>query len=108
MVDLLETPEQEQITGAVGEFLKRKLPLDRMRSNAKRPANRDIAVWGEMAELGWFGLGLPEARGGVGYSITEEMLLFRQLGRYVATPAVLGAVLGARVAAAAGKADLAA
>ena len=66
MVDLLETPEQEQIVGAVGEFLRRKLPLDRLRSNSKRPATGDVAEWAEMAELGWFGLGLPEARGGVG------------------------------------------
>lgn len=108
MVDLLETPEQEQIVAAVDDFLRGKLPLDRLRTNTKRPPTGDVALWREMAELGWFGLGLPEARGGIGYTVTEEMLVFRQLGRHVTTPAVLAGVLGARVAAAAGKADLAA
>jgi alkylation response protein AidB-like acyl-CoA dehydrogenase len=103
MVDLLETPEQAQLVDATVAFLGREMPLDRLRQPA-----RDVGRWSDMAELGWFGLGLPEESGGIGLGIAEQTLLFRQLGRYVVTPAVLAGVLGARIAADADKPDLAA
>ena len=33
----------------------------------------------QIAELGWIGLGLAEADGGVGYSLAEEALFFRTI-----------------------------
>ncbi|MBX3530240.1 MAG: acyl-CoA/acyl-ACP dehydrogenase [Rhizobiaceae bacterium] len=104
MVDLIETPEQAQLVDATLAFLGREMPLDRLRE----PAAGDVGRWRDMADLGWFGLGVTEEAGGVGLSVAEQMLLFRQLGRFVVTPAVLAGVLGARIAVDAGKGDLAA
>jgi alkylation response protein AidB-like acyl-CoA dehydrogenase len=70
-------------------------------------AASDRALLSSFAELGWFGLGLPEAAGGVGFTATEEALLFREAGRFLVTPVLLANVIAARVATAAGDAALA-
>lgn len=107
-MDLLPTAEQQQIVDACIQFLEKEHPVDRLHKvNDSNPLiNR--ALLSQMAELGWFGLALSEEQGGVGYSLAEETLLFIELGRSLVSPAVLGSVLGARVAALAGKPDLAA
>lgn len=107
MVDLIATDEQQQIADSVGAYLKTELPLERLTKAGKASSAGDHAAWKSMAELGWFGLGLPEENGGVGYSEVEEVLLFRELGRYLVTPSAIAATVGARLAAEAGKTDLA-
>jgi alkylation response protein AidB-like acyl-CoA dehydrogenase len=51
------------------------------------------ALWSTAAEQGWFGLGLPEADGGVGYSVVEEALLCIELGRAAVPGPFLGTIL---------------
>ncbi|MET4577746.1 acyl-CoA dehydrogenase family protein [Ottowia thiooxydans] len=51
--------------------------------------------WGELAELGWLGIAMPEADGGMGAGLPEQCLLAEQLGRALLTePFVSNAVLG--------------
>lgn len=51
--------------------------------------------WRELAELGWLGIALPEADGGMGAGLPEQCLLAEQLGRALLTePFVSSAVLG--------------
>lgn len=106
-MDLLPSAEQQQIVDACIQFLDKEHPVDRLHKvNDSNPLiNR--ALLGKMAELGWFGLALSEEQGGVGYSLKEETLLFIELGRFLVSPAVLGSVLGARVAAVSGNMALA-
>lgn len=101
MIDLLPSPEQQQIIDSVGEFFARALPIARLRT----PAGSwriSAGQWKEIAALGWFGLAFAEA-GGDGYSLVEEMLVAREFGRHVASPALFAAMLSAHVAAHAGK-----
>lgn len=107
MVDLVATEEQQQIADSVAAYLKDKLPLERLSAKGKASSAQDHAHWKEMAELGWFGLGLPEDKGGIGYTPVEEAFLFRELGRNLVTPSAIAASLGARVAAEAGNYELA-
>lgn len=106
-MDLLPHDEQRQIVEACLQFLAKEHPVERLHQvNDSHPLiNRPLLR--QMADLGWFGLALPEAQGGVGYSLKEEALLFVELGRYLVSPAVLGSVLGARVAAVGGNTALA-
>ena len=60
------------------------------------------------AELGWFALGLPEDAGGVGCGLADEALVFREIGRALASGPFLSTTLAARVAAFSGDAELAA
>ncbi|WP_423457174.1 acyl-CoA dehydrogenase family protein [Ottowia sp. VDI28] len=51
--------------------------------------------WHELAELGWLGIALPEADGGLGAGLPEQCLLAEQLGRsLLVEPFVACAVLG--------------
>ncbi|MDB5430066.1 MAG: uncharacterized protein JWP35_1182 [Caulobacter sp.] len=108
MVDLVATDEQQQIANSVAEYLRAELPLDRLTKKGKANSDTDHAKWKAMAELGWFGLGLPEEQGGIGYSEVEEAFLYREMGRLLVTPSAIAASLGARVAAGAGNGELAA
>jgi alkylation response protein AidB-like acyl-CoA dehydrogenase len=102
MIDLLPSAEQQQIIDSVVEFFERALPVSRLRAPADswRIAN---SLWKEIAGLGWFGLALTEEQDGAGYSLIEEMLVARECGRHVASPALIAAMLAAHVAARAGK-----
>jgi len=106
MIDLLPSSEQQQIIDSVAEFLAGAMPIERLRPGESEPQAVLEANWSAMAELGWFGIGLAEEHGGVGYTQIEEMLIARELGRRVISPAVVAGILAAHVAAEAGLSDL--
>jgi alkylation response protein AidB-like acyl-CoA dehydrogenase len=97
-MDLLPTPEQEEIVSSVATLLAGRLPMSRVRELHRSETGVDESVWAACAEQGWFGLGLAESDGGVGYGLAEEALLFREIGRHLAPGPMLSTVLGARVA----------
>ena len=107
MINLVPTDEQRELAGSVAAFLAQELPLSRFYPVPEARPNDDGAQWERMAGLGYFGIGLGEDAGGVGYGLLEEMLLFREFGRFAVTTNVLATVLAAHVAAKAGRNDLA-
>ena len=102
MIDLLPSDEQRQIVASVAEFASRELSIGRLWNSEHAGARIGTDLWREIAGLGWFGLGLPVERGGAGYTLVEEMLVARELGRHVSSPALLAAILGAHAADEAG------
>ncbi len=92
-MDLLPTPEQDEIVGSIRAVLADRHVLG-------QPMTDEL--WATAAEQGWFGLGIAEADGGVGYSLVEESLLCIELGR----ACVPGPFLGTIIAAAADDPDL--
>src|SRR5215470_11497360 len=104
-MDLTLDSEREAIRDSIREFLAGRLPLARIRQLADDPVGVDEAAWTGAAELGWFGLGLPESAGGAGYGLPEEMLLAIELGRSLAPGPWLGTLLAAH-ALGAGAADV--
>lgn len=105
MYTLLPDQDQSQIMESVRSFLAAQLPIERWRPNASAGTD-DNSCWAQMAELGWFGLGIDEGLGGVGYGFAEEALLLRECGRFLVTPTFMATLLAAHVAAVAGKRDL--
>jgi alkylation response protein AidB-like acyl-CoA dehydrogenase len=93
-VDLLPTFEQKQIIDAVRAHLESRA--------RKTPGNDDFrTAWKQYGDMGWFSLGLPEADGGAGYTAAEEMLLCREIGRFIPAGPFIASMLAARLAAAA-------
>jgi len=101
-MDLMLTPDQEAIQASVRSFLDGELPMARVRAIAQAGAKELAPLWRAAGELGFFGLAVPEASGGAGYSITEEMVLFEELGRALAPGPWLGSVLAAHALATSG------
>jgi alkylation response protein AidB-like acyl-CoA dehydrogenase len=101
-MDLMPTPEQDAIRDAVRAFLDAELPMSRVRALMGAPADAYAELWRGAAGLGFFALGLPESRGGAGYALSEEMVLFEELGRTLAPGPWLGTVLAAHALAEAG------
>jgi alkylation response protein AidB-like acyl-CoA dehydrogenase len=98
-MNLLPTAEQVQVLDAARNFLAGEAPVERLRPQHGQIGNRDARLWPALGELGFLALGLPEAAGGVGLGVAEEALLYREFGRRLISPAVLGLTLGARLAA---------
>ena len=54
----------------------------------------DRLLWKTVAELGWLGLAVPEARGGLGQPFTALSVLYRELGRALVGNGFASAVIG--------------
>jgi alkylation response protein AidB-like acyl-CoA dehydrogenase len=108
MIELQPTAEQEEPAAAAASFLSEELPTTRLRPVGDSVLNKDAEKWPQLGSLGFFGISLPEELGGVGYSIIEEVLVFREFGRYLVSPQALGTALGAQVAAYTKQVELAA
>ena len=98
IVDLLPTDDQAMIADSVAALLGDRLPLARFRDAAAWGAGAERALWGELAGLGLFGLGVAEAQGGVGFAVAEEVTVAQLLGRHLVSPSVLATMVAAHVA----------
>lgn len=107
MIEMQPSDEQTAIVDSVSAFLADRLPRDRLRPEPHPRPNRDCEVWPELGALGIFALGLPESCGGAGYGLMEEMLVHREFGRFLLSPAVIATAMAAKVAASAGDEPLA-
>ncbi len=105
-MDLMPSPDQEQIVDAARVFLARELPVQHARWEPHALHARDRSLLPQFGELGWLGMGLAEAAGGIGFSACEEMLLFREAGRFLVTPMLLFSTIAAKLALAAGATEL--
>ena len=101
-MDLLPTEEQQQIVDTAANFLANEFPVQQLISLPDNDTGFTREHLQQIADLGWIGIGLPSEHEGVGYGLSEEALLFVELGRNLMPPSLVGSVLGARVAAIAG------
>jgi alkylation response protein AidB-like acyl-CoA dehydrogenase len=106
MIDLLPSGEQQQIIDSVADYFART-ELSAAPSGIQRKAAHTMRLRREMGDLGWFGLGLEQADGGIGYSLIEEMLVAREFGRHLASPGLSAAMIAAHIAVHCGERRLA-
>jgi hypothetical protein len=64
--------------------------------------------WGDLAELGWLGLHLPESVGGSGYGLSELVVVVEELGRALTPGPFVPTVIASAVIDAIGSSELAA
>jgi alkylation response protein AidB-like acyl-CoA dehydrogenase len=104
-MDFTFTEEQLELKRQARAWLSERYPLDRDWDGVQDDR------WAELAELGWLGVSVAEADGGVGLGFVEEAILLEELGYalypgpYLATVGFALAALGPedRAAVAAGK-----
>ena len=96
-VDLLPGPEEEEVARAASTYLAGELPVSRCHKPGADVLAPEKRV--EIAGLGWFALSLAEDEGGVGLSVVDDVMLFREVGRFLAPLNLLTNALAARVAA---------
>ncbi len=98
-MNLLPTDEQVQLVDAAKSFLEGEAPMERLRPQYGQVGNHDGKLWPQLGELGFLGIGVAEEHGGLGLGAAEETLVFREYGRHLVSPGILGLVLAGRLAA---------
>jgi alkylation response protein AidB-like acyl-CoA dehydrogenase len=98
IVDLHPTDDQQMIDDSVRGLLADRLPVDRLRDAEAWTGRAERAIWQDLAELGLFGLGLPDDKGGIGYGLPEEVVVARALGEYLVSPTVLAQIAAVHLA----------
>lgn len=80
--------EQLALASTIEQSLDSLLPLSRLHSSLEEPAD----AWSNLRELGIFDITLTEEQGGSGLGTIEEALIVMELGRRLASPAVLATI----------------
>jgi alkylation response protein AidB-like acyl-CoA dehydrogenase len=100
MDELLEDEEQLAIVESVSALVKSASPVRVIDGFLQSPV--DEALWSEAANQGWFTLDIPVDQGGLGLSLVDQTLVFREIGRGLVSGPFLGTVLGSHVASSVG------
>jgi alkylation response protein AidB-like acyl-CoA dehydrogenase len=96
-------PDEQMVRDQAARFLKDNLPVDKLRAlvagdhksayeAAVQPAHWDRKLWADAVGLGWTGLGIAEAEGGVGLPLVVLAAVVEEAGR-AALPSPLLATL---------------
>ena len=93
-MQLSPTPEQQALADAVERFCQEQVTPDRLTAWASQARGIDAASWRAIGELGWFGLGLPEAHGGTGLGLVEVAVLLQACARGLVPRSVINAIRG--------------
>jgi alkylation response protein AidB-like acyl-CoA dehydrogenase len=82
-VHLEFTAEQDELRDGVRAVLARECPISLVREVVEKGTTPD-ALWGQMVELGWPALTVPEPAGGLGMGAVELAVVVEELGRVLA------------------------
>lgn len=95
--------EQVMLKTTARDFLEKECPKRLVRDMMQDEKGYSPELWQKMAGLGWMGLAIPEAYGGVGSTFLDLAALLEEMGRaLVPGPFVPTVVLAARPILAAG------
>src|SRR4030081_1731403 len=79
-MDFAFSEEQEMLRSSARDFLNKECPPSFVRRMLEAPDAWDPGFWKKLAELGWTGLGIPEAYGGVG-TFLDLVVVLEEAGR---------------------------
>ncbi len=86
-------------------LLEARAPLGALRGWIADGGRDDPAIWKELAEGGWFGLGTDAVYGGAGLGAVELVSLVEESGRVLLAAPLLGQLFSAALIGAAGSAE---
>ena len=102
---LVLNEEQGMLRDSAQAFLSESAPVAHLRKlrDGRSEDGYDRALWAKFAELGFAGVLIPEAHGGIGLGVVEAGVIAEQLGRTLTpSPFLSTAVLSARALVKAG------
>lgn len=91
-MDLTLSSDQDALLAEVSAFVREQMPIERLHQSERG----DMAHVRTMGEMGWLGMSLPESRRGAGFTIADEALVFRELGRTLGPVSALAATMAAQ------------
>ena len=90
------TEEQELLRAEVRKFLEQNAPMEEVRKIVETDAGFDRALYGRMAELGWVGLAMPEAHGGMGLDLVTFLVVLEETGRSLFPSPLVSTLIAAK------------
>jgi alkylation response protein AidB-like acyl-CoA dehydrogenase len=91
-MDLELTPEQNELRSLAADLLARRVPPDVPRAYLEGKGDAG-ELWNELAELGWYSVGLDEGE----FGVPGLCVLAEQLGRALAPSVLVDAAVSARI-----------
>jgi alkylation response protein AidB-like acyl-CoA dehydrogenase len=79
-MDFAFSEEQEMLRASARDFLAKECPPSYVRRVMEAEDAWDPQLWRKLAEMGWTGLGIPEAYGGVG-TFLDLVVVLEEAGR---------------------------
>ncbi|HZR84738.1 MAG TPA: acyl-CoA dehydrogenase [Candidatus Binatia bacterium] len=95
MSELVLTEEQELLRRTAADFVREHAPVARIRRlrDADDPVGFSPELWKKIGELGWPGIVLPEAYGGLALGYADLAVVLQELGAALAPEPFLSTVL---------------
>jgi hypothetical protein len=94
-MDLTFTSVQQALKDAVRRYCQEQITRERLAAWGQAPRGIDEGSWRAIAELGWFGLGVPAAAGGSGLGLVEVARVLQECARGLVPRAVSNAIASA-------------
>ncbi|MGA2520469.1 MAG: acyl-CoA dehydrogenase family protein [Acidimicrobiales bacterium] len=98
-MDFTFSAEQEDFRAAVRGALAAEAPSTFVRAMIEDPVGITSALWETMAQLGWLGVLVPEAAGGLGLGLVDVVVLQEEMGRLPLPGPFLSSAVAATTAA---------
>ena len=92
---LILTEEQQMLRDSTRDFLNERAPVSHLRKlrDEENPDRMSRELWGEMSEMGWPAILVPEAHGGLEYGYTGLGIVLEETGRTLTPSPLLGTAL---------------
>jgi acyl-CoA dehydrogenase len=92
---LVLTEDQSMLRDSAAGFLAERASVSQLRAlrDSNDATGFDPAVWREMADMGWAGIAIDEAHGGLGFGYVGLGLLLEQAGRHLSASPLESTVL---------------
>ncbi len=83
MTQISFTEEQGMLLETAAEFCRNKSAIAAVRDRIVNVDTHDADLWQEMVELGWLGITVPEAHGGLGLGLAATVPVAEAMGRHL-------------------------
>lgn len=92
---LVLNEEQVMLKEAAAGFLAEKAPVEALRTlrDTRDETGYSAELWREMAEMGWAGIAIPEAYGGLDYGYTGLGIVLEEMGRNLSISPLQASIL---------------